>query len=87
MFGNDSLLMKLCTMIQRLQDGASMADARRGLELLSKEAAYPRTSQLEQNRRKEPIVMESNPAIEAFLQTIDTEGDTLLNKSPHFSRT
>ncbi|MED5350736.1 MAG: hypothetical protein VYB50_04525 [Candidatus Thermoplasmatota archaeon] len=80
-FGNDSLLMKLCTMIQRLQDGASMADARRGLELLSKEAAYPRTSQLEQNRRKEPIVMESNPAIEAFLQTIDTEGETLEQKA------
>ena len=73
-FGNDSLLMKLCTMIQRLQDGASMADARRGLELLSKEAAYPRTSQLEKNRRIEPSVMETNPAIEAFLQqTIDTE--------------
>ena len=77
-FGNDATLMRMCTMIQRLRDGSSMEDARRGLEILSRDAEYPRTKQLEAESIPEPVEIMPNPVISAFLDEIAIE-DALEN--------
>ncbi len=72
-FGNDAILMRMCTMIQRLRDGATMEEARRGLEILSRDAEYPRIQQLEAELLPEPIEIMPNPVISAFLDEIESE--------------
>ena len=72
-FGNDATLMRMCTMIQRLRDGSSMEDARRGLEILSRDAEYPRTQQLEAELTPDPVEIMPNPVISAFLDEIEIE--------------
>ena len=70
-FGNDASLMRMCTMIQRLRDGATMEEARRGLEILSRDAEYPRIQQLEAELIPEPVEIIPNPVISAFLDEIE----------------
>lgn len=72
-FGNDATLMRMCTMIQRLRDGATMEEARRGLEILSRDAEYPRIQQLEAELLPEPVEILPNPVISAFLDEIENE--------------
>ncbi len=72
-FGNDATLMRMCTMIQRLRDGATMEESRRGLEILSRDAEYPRTQQLEAELIPEPLEIMPNPVISAFLDEIEIE--------------
>jgi hypothetical protein len=60
-------------MIQRLRDGSSMEDARRGLEILSRDAEYPRTQQLEAELTPTPVEIMPNPVISAFLDEIEIE--------------
>ena len=72
-FGNDAILMRMCTMIQRLRDGATMEEARRGLEILSRDAEYPRIQQLEAELIPEPVEIMPNPVISAFLDEIESE--------------
>lgn len=40
--GHDSSLMRLSTLLKRLQDGMSLEDARIGLDIFDRETAYPR---------------------------------------------
>ena len=72
-FGNDAILMRMCTMIQRLRDGGTMEEARRGLEILSRDAEYPRIQQLEAELIPESLEIMPNPVISAFLNEIESE--------------
>ena len=47
LFGNDASLMRMCYLVKRLQSGCDLIEARKGLELLEREADYPAISPIE----------------------------------------
>ncbi len=78
LYGNDLSLMRITALVQRLQDGQTLDEAREGLDLLMKEADFPATKavveRLEAESEPEPLI--PNPSIPAFLGTdIETEED------------
>ena len=68
LFGNDASLMRMCYLVKRLQSGICLDDARKGLELLEREADYPSISPLEGIiGNGDPIHMQEPVALEVFL--------------------
>ena len=68
--GNDFSLLKVNTILMKLQRGFSLGDAVEGLELLEGDISYPRSSSLEQHEVPVSVVEVSRPeSIASFLST------------------
>lgn len=71
LYGNDLSLMRMTALVQRLQDGQTLDEARDSLNLLMREADFPATKavveRLEAESEPEPLI--PNPSIPAFLST------------------
>ena len=68
--GNDFSLLKVNTILMKLQRGFSLNDAVDGLELLEGDTSYPRNSSLEQHEVPVSVVEVSRPeSIASFLST------------------
>lgn len=68
--GNDFSLLKVNTILMKLQRGFSLSDAVDGLELLEGDTNYPRNSSLEQHEVPVSVVEVSRPeSIASFLST------------------
>ena len=68
--GNDFSLLKLNTILMKLQKGFSLEEAADGLEILDSDAQYPRNSILENNDVPEEIPAVSRPeSIATFLSS------------------
>ena len=68
--GNDFSLLKVNTILMKLQRGFSLSDAVEGLELLEGDTSYPRNSSPEQHEVPVSVVEVSRPeSIASFLST------------------
>ena len=68
--GNDFSLLKVNTILMKLQRGFSLSDAVEGLELLEGDTSYPRSSSPEQHEVPVSVVEVSRPeSIASFLST------------------
>ena len=80
LYGNDASLMRLTALMQRLQDGQSLEEAKEGLTFLSRDADYPTTKALEDriiaDAAPEPVI--ANQAIASILgEESEQEGNDL----------
>ena len=51
-FGNDSNLMRLCILVQKMKEGASLEEARKDLEILHRDKDYPRMTNITEEASK-----------------------------------
>ena len=66
--GNDASLMRLSTLLKRLESGMGLEEARIGLDILNRDLEYPRTALLNlQEVPVEPIHLSSSTSIASFL--------------------
>ena len=66
--GNDASLMRLSTLLKRLESGMGLEEARIGLDILNRDLEYPRTTLLDlQEVPVEPIHLSSPTSIASFL--------------------
>ncbi len=66
--GNDASLMRLATLLKRLESGMTLEDARIGLDILERDTEFPRTSSLNlQEVPVEPIHLNAPTSISSFL--------------------
>lgn len=83
--GNDFSLLKVNTILMKLQRGFSLSDAVDGLELLEGDTSYPRNSSLEQHEVPVSVVEVSRPeSIASFLSTELAES-VVTEPEPSFS--
>ena len=83
--GNDFSLLKVNTILMKLQRGFSLSDAVDGLELLEGDTNYPRNSSLEQHEVPVSVVEVSRPeSIASFLST-DLAESVTTEAEPGFS--
>ena len=79
-FGNDSSLIRLCIMVQKMQNGETLEEARVGLENMIHDSDYPRTTLLQDSLLiPEPIKIEPSPVIDSFLDSMDFENSEVLS--------
>lgn len=64
--GNDASLLRLNTILLRLQKGFTIAEAQEGLEILDRDAEYPRSAILAME--PEPIEVKPSESITSFLE-------------------
>tara|TARA_Y100000766_G_C18917448_1_gene613420 strand:- start:11491 stop:13164 length:1674 start_codon:yes stop_codon:yes gene_type:complete len=66
--GNDASLMRLATLLKRLESGMTLEDARIGLDILERDTEFPRTSLLNlQEVPVEPVHLHAPTSISSFL--------------------
>ena len=66
--GNDASLMRLSTLLKRLESGMGLEEARIGLDILNRDLEYPRTTLLNlQEVPVEPAHLSSSTSIASFL--------------------
>ncbi|MBT5391506.1 MAG: hypothetical protein HOL22_04070 [Euryarchaeota archaeon] len=66
--GNDASLMRLSTLLKRLESGMGLEEARIGLDILDRDMAFPRaTLQNLQEVPVKPVHLKSSPSILSFL--------------------
>ena len=71
-FGNDSSLMRLCIMVQKMQNGETLEEARKGCDNLIHDSDYPRTTLLQDALLiPEPIKLEPSPVLDSFMDSMD----------------
>jgi len=80
LFGNDSNLMRLCILIQRMKEGASLEDARKGLEILHRDTDFPRMTSIAEEASKPAPLPEINPSpsLSMFLDDLDLESGEII---------
>lgn len=72
--GNDASLMRLATLLKRLEGGMCLEDARIGLDILERDAEYPRTAIRElQEVPIQPIHLDPPTSISTFLADTPAE--------------
>jgi len=68
--GNDASLMRLSTLLKRLESGMGLEEARIGLEILDRDMEFPRTALLHhQEVPVEPVRLNAPESISSFLST------------------
>ncbi|MDG1555318.1 MAG: hypothetical protein P8R00_03630 [Candidatus Poseidoniaceae archaeon] len=66
--GNDASLMRLATLLKRLESGMSLEDARIGLDILDRDTEFPRTAIRElQEVPVQPVHIQAPTSIRTFL--------------------
>ena len=66
--GNDASLMRLATLLKRLESGMSLEDARIGLDILDRDTEFPRTTIRElQEVPVQPVQLHASTSIGTFL--------------------
>ena len=66
--GNDASLMRLSTLLKRLESGMGLEEARIGLDILDRDLEFPRTASLGlQNVPMEPVHLSGPTSISSFL--------------------
>ena len=79
--GNDAALLRLNTILLRLQKGFTIAEAQEGLEILDRDSEYPRSALLE--RESVPVAPVQIEAPESIATFLDAElGDFQLEEKP-----
>lgn len=74
--GNDASLMRLSTLLKRLESGMGLEEARIGLDILNRDLEYPRTALLNlQEVPVEPIHLSSSTSIASFLTDEITDNE------------
>ncbi|MBT3656766.1 MAG: hypothetical protein HN544_01045 [Euryarchaeota archaeon] len=76
-FGPDIAMMRLCSLIQRIQNGMSLEDAKASVDAMVSDSEYPRyeiTQELE--LIPEPVEILSSPVIPHFLDIMDSQDGT-----------
>ncbi|NCF97432.1 MAG: hypothetical protein GWP21_05905 [Euryarchaeota archaeon] len=76
-FGPDIAMMRLCSLIQRIQNGMSLEDAKASVDAMVSDSEYPRyeiTQELE--LIPEPVEILSSPVIPHFLYIMDSQDGT-----------
>jgi hypothetical protein len=76
--GNDASLMRLSTLLKRLESGMGLEEARIGLDILDRDLAYPRSTL--QNLHEvpvKPVHLKSSPSILSFLDAESVEQETV----------
>ena len=67
--GNDASLMRLATLLKRIESGMTLEDARIGLDILQRDMEFPRTSSLNlQEVPVEPVHLNAPASISSFLK-------------------
>ena len=70
-FGNDDSLIRLCAMVNRMQDGLSLEEARESISSLIRDSDYPRHRNFEQIlTAPEVIELEPAPVLTSFLDSM-----------------
>jgi len=79
-FGNDSNLMRLCILVQRMKEGFSLEDARKGLEILHRDTDFPRMTSITEESNKPTPLPEINPSpsLSLFLDDLDLDDDEVI---------
>ena len=79
-FGNDSSLMRLCIMVQKMQNGETLEEARKGYDNMIHDSDYPRTTLLQEALLiPKPIKLEPSPVLDSFLNSMDFEISDVLS--------
>ena len=66
--GNDASLMRLSTLLKRLESGMNLEEARIGLDILERDMEFPRSALLDlQEVPVEPVHLNAPPSISSFL--------------------
>ena len=74
--GNDASLMRLATLLKRLESGMSLEDARIGLDILDRDTEFPRTAIRElQEVPVQPVHIQAPTSIGTFLTDILPEDE------------
>ena len=69
-FGADASLTRLCVMVQRIQNGMTLEEARASANRMIRDSEYPRARELEDMiATPEPVILEPLPTIGAFLDS------------------
>ena len=67
--GNDAALLRLNTILLRLQQGFTISEAQEGLEILDRDSAYPRSALLERESVPvAPVEIQAPESIATFLE-------------------
>ena len=70
-FGNDDSLIRLCAMVNRMQDGLSLEEARESLSSLIRDSDYPRHRNFEEILSVPEIIeLEPAPVLTSFLDSM-----------------
>ena len=79
-FGADASLTRLCVMVQRIQDGMTLEEARASANRMIRDSEYPRARELEDMiATPEPVIVEPLPTIGAFLDSYEYEVSDVLS--------
>ena len=79
-FGNDTSLIRLCAMVNRMQDGLSLEEARDGLASLIRDSDYPRHRNFEEIlTAPEVIELEPAPVLTSFLDSMSFDEEEPLD--------
>ena len=81
--GNDAALLRLNTILLRLQKGFTITEAQEGLEILDRDDEYPRSAILAME--PEPIEIKPSDSISSFLEA--ELGDSLFDDPPQVFET
>ncbi len=81
--GNDASLLRLNTILLRLQKGFSISEAQEGLEILDRDREYPRSAILAME--SEPVEIKPSESITSFLEA--ELGDFMFEDSPQVFET
>ncbi len=74
--GSEESMIRLCNLIQCLQDGMKLAEAREIVDSMVNDADYPRHYTEEKLPEPEIINLDPSPVIDSFLSSMDEEVST-----------
>ena len=79
-FGPDLAMMKLCSLIQRLQNGMSLEDAKFSVDSMVSDSEYPRDEAVrELELIPEPVEVFPSPVIGHFIDAMELNDDEILD--------
>ena len=78
-FGSDVAMMKLCSLIQRLQNGMTLQDAKSSVENMVSDSEYPRSQNSEELELvPEPVELFPSPVIGHFIDMMEMDDEEII---------
>lgn len=75
-FGSDIAMMRLCALIQRIQNGMSLEDAKLSVDNMVSDSEYPRSMNTDEMELiPEPVELFPSPVLSHFIDAMENDGE------------
>ena len=81
-FGSDITMMRLCSLIQKINNGMSLEDAKANVDAMVSDSEYPRSREFDEAELiPEPVELFPSPVLSHFLDAMDQTPEQMNNPS------